>query len=31
MLITRRVPLDRWWEALDREPEDIKPVIDIGA
>jgi glucose 1-dehydrogenase len=29
-LITRRVPLDRWAEALDRRPEDIKTVIDFG-
>ena len=28
-LITRRVPLARWAEALDRRPEDIKTVIDF--
>ena len=28
-LITRRVPLARWAEALDRRPEDIKTVIDL--
>ncbi|MFL5840611.1 MAG: hypothetical protein ACJ77Z_09200 [Thermoleophilaceae bacterium] len=29
-LITRRVPLDRWPEALERRPDDIKPVIEFG-
>ncbi|HEX2104285.1 MAG TPA: glucose 1-dehydrogenase [Solirubrobacteraceae bacterium] len=29
-LITRRVPLARWAEALDRRPEDIKAVIEFG-
>ena len=29
-LITRRVPLDRWAEALDRRPTDIKTVIEFG-
>ena len=29
-LITRRVPLDRWSEALDRRPGDIKTVIEFG-
>jgi threonine dehydrogenase-like Zn-dependent dehydrogenase len=29
-LITRRVPLARWAEALDRRPEDIKTVIEFG-
>lgn len=29
-LITRRVPLDRWEEALERHPEDVKPVIDLA-
>ena len=28
-LITRRVPLDRWSEALERRPDDIKVVIDF--
>jgi threonine dehydrogenase-like Zn-dependent dehydrogenase len=28
-LITRRVPLDRWSEALERRPGDIKVVIDF--
>jgi len=28
-LITRRVPLERWAEALDRRPGDIKNVIDF--
>jgi glucose 1-dehydrogenase len=29
-LITRRVPLDRWYEALERHPDDIKVVIDFA-
>ena len=29
-LITRRVPLDRWSEALKREPHDIKVVVELG-
>jgi glucose 1-dehydrogenase len=29
-LITRRVPLDRWREALAREPDDIKVVVELG-
>ena len=29
-LITRRVPLDRWSEALTREPNDIKVVVELG-
>ena len=28
-LITRRVPLSSWTEALDRHPEDIKVVVDL--
>ena len=28
-LITRRVPLTSWTEALDRQPEDIKVVVDL--
>jgi hypothetical protein len=27
-LVTRRVPLDRWAEALQRRPDDVKAVID---
>jgi threonine dehydrogenase-like Zn-dependent dehydrogenase len=32
-LITRRVPLERWQEALDRRPDDLKVVValDSGA
>ena len=30
-LITRRVPLDRWHDALEREPNDIKVVVELGA
>ncbi|AUX20975.1 glucose dehydrogenase [Sorangium cellulosum] len=29
-LITRRAPLDRWREALDRGPEDVKAVIELS-
>jgi threonine dehydrogenase-like Zn-dependent dehydrogenase len=29
-LITRRVPLDRWHEALEREEHDIKVVVELG-
>ncbi len=28
-MITRRVPLDRWEGALERQPDDIKVVIDF--
>jgi threonine dehydrogenase-like Zn-dependent dehydrogenase len=30
-LITRRVPLEHWDEALERRPDDVKVVIDLGA
>jgi glucose 1-dehydrogenase len=30
-LISRRVPLDRWAEALKRQPDDVKVVIDFAA
>jgi glucose 1-dehydrogenase len=30
-LITRRVPLDRFGEALERRPDDVKVVIDLRA
>jgi glucose 1-dehydrogenase len=30
-LITRRVPLERAQEALERRPGDIKVIIDIAA
>jgi threonine dehydrogenase-like Zn-dependent dehydrogenase len=30
-LITRRVPLTSWTQALDRHPEDIKVVVDLTA
>ncbi len=29
-LITRRLPLDRWREALERRPDDVKLVVDFG-
>jgi glucose 1-dehydrogenase len=30
-LITRRIPLARWPEALSKEPQDIKVVIELAA
>ncbi len=30
-LITRRVPLARWEEAIRRQPDDVKVVIEIGS
>ena len=30
-LITRRVPLERWQEALKRQPDDVKAIIDLTA
>jgi glucose 1-dehydrogenase len=30
-LITRRVPLDKWTEALDRQPNGVKVVVDLTA
>jgi threonine dehydrogenase-like Zn-dependent dehydrogenase len=30
-LITRRVPLPRWSEALERRPDDIKTVVELGS
>jgi threonine dehydrogenase-like Zn-dependent dehydrogenase len=30
-VITRRVPLDRWREAYEQRPEDVKVVIDFSA
>ena len=29
-LVTRRVPLDRWQEAFERRPDDVKTVIDFS-
>ncbi len=29
-LITRRVPLDRWEEALQAQPDDVKVVVEFG-
>jgi threonine dehydrogenase-like Zn-dependent dehydrogenase len=29
-LITRRVPLDHWQDALNRRPDDVKPVLKLG-
>lgn len=30
-LITRRVPLDRWREALERHDDDVKVVLEFGS
>jgi threonine dehydrogenase-like Zn-dependent dehydrogenase len=30
-LVTRRVPLDRFHEALERQPDDVKVVIELGS
>jgi threonine dehydrogenase-like Zn-dependent dehydrogenase len=30
-LVTRRVPLDHWQDALPRHPDDAKVVIEVGA
>ena len=30
-LITRRVPLDRWPDALQRQPDDVKAIIELPA
>jgi glucose 1-dehydrogenase len=30
-LVTRRVPLERWAEALERRPDDVKVTIDFTA
>jgi hypothetical protein len=29
-LTTRRLPIDRWREAVERRPGDIKVIIDFG-
>jgi hypothetical protein len=29
-LITRRVPLERWDQALERRPDDVKVTIEFG-
>ncbi|MEO6807740.1 MAG: glucose 1-dehydrogenase [Isosphaeraceae bacterium] len=29
-LITRRIPLERWAEALDRQPGDVKSIIELA-
>jgi len=30
-MITRQVPLERWAEALKRDPDDVKVVVDLRA
>ena len=30
-LVTRRVPLEQWRDALTRKPDDVKVVIEVNA
>jgi threonine dehydrogenase-like Zn-dependent dehydrogenase len=30
-VISRRVPLDRWADALEKTPDDVKVVVDLGS
>jgi threonine dehydrogenase-like Zn-dependent dehydrogenase len=30
-LVTRRVPLERWADALERRPDDVKVVLEVAA
>lgn len=30
-IITRRVPLDRWREALQKTPSDVKVVLELAS
>jgi hypothetical protein len=29
-LVNRRVPLERWQEALCRDPDDVKVIIEVN-
>jgi glucose 1-dehydrogenase len=29
-VVSRRVPLQRWQEALNRDPDDVKVVIEVN-
>jgi hypothetical protein len=29
-LITRRVPVEQWADALTRRPDDVKPIIEFA-
>ena len=29
-LVSRRVPIDRWQQALDRQPDDVKVVVEVS-
>jgi threonine dehydrogenase-like Zn-dependent dehydrogenase len=29
-VVSRRVPLDRWQQALDRQPDDVKVVVEVA-
>jgi glucose 1-dehydrogenase len=30
-LVSRKVPLDQWQQALDRQPDDVKVVVEVAA
>ena len=30
-IVNRTVPLERWTDALDRQPDDVKPVIELAS
>jgi len=30
-LVSRRVPMDQWQQALDHQPDDVKVVIEVGS
>jgi hypothetical protein len=29
-LVSRKVPLDQWQQALDRQPDDVKVVVEVA-
>jgi hypothetical protein len=31
LLISRRVPIERWPDVLERQPDDVKVVLELGA
>ena len=30
-LVSRKVPLDQWQQALERQPDDVKVVVEVAA
>jgi glucose 1-dehydrogenase len=30
-VVSRKVPIDRWQDALDRQPDDVKVVVEVSA